>query len=267
MESDRSTGSMYRLVVNLPGRDVVYDAPPFRTRKRAVARVAAAVRGHAGEGTITAVTLEGAVREATVADRSPSPTNGDGHWRTLERWEGVVIRRILEQRRGPGPSPSVPGGPCARPLEPSSVCCAAAPETVHPLPGGPAMAQHAMVTVAEPTGAAPVGWTQASAADADPAPASAVGDGRGTGLQPSTSRGRRVPDATRKGHRWHTAAMLVLAGLVWVALAVLLAGGHLSSLFTDAGLPRSQMVSDLPFEAPAATEPHDASALFGSSTP
>jgi len=49
--------------------------------------------------------------------------------------------------------------------------------------------------------------------------------------------------------------MLVLAGLVWVALAVLLAGGHLMSLFTDVGPARPQIVIDLPFEAPATTSP------------
>lgn len=243
MESGRSSGCVYRLVVELPGQAVVYDAAPFRTRKRAVAHVAAAVRRYALQGDITTVTLE----QAEVRQRAPSSGsasgNGNGHWTKLERWDGIVVRRILEQRAAPiggnghGPRPVVPAAPpsaLVTPREPPAV------QTEAPATGPVVGSEAAVEQAVQPR-------MREVAADQSEPPHSCP--------PPSRPQG---PQTARKGHRWHTAVMLVLAGLVWVALAVLLAGGHLISLFTDVGPARPQTVIDLPFDAPAATSPSPA---------
>lgn len=243
MESGRSSGCVYRLVVEMPGRAVVYDAAPFRSRKRAVAHVAAAVRRYAPQGDVATVTLEQA--ELRHRSRSPgaSPGNGNGHWTTLERWDGVVVRRILDQ------SAAATG----RDLNGTRVATLRTPlnETAH-RPGPSAAPVHLSAT------APAVGCAAAIQHTTEP-PALPVEEAR---TPPDRSRalppGPRGGQVTRKGHRWHTAVMLVLAGLVWVALAVLLAGGHLISLFTDVGPARPQTVVDLPFDAPATTSPSPA---------
>lgn len=240
MESGRSSGCVYRLVVELPGQAVVYDAAPFRSRKHATGHVAAAVRRYALQGDVATVTLE----QAELRDRSrssgASPGNGNGHWTTLERWDGVVVRRILDQsatatdrgkRETRAVTPGIPQNEAVQRREPAPTT--SRPSATSAAAGTTAAVQHA----AEP-------------------PTRAVDEARTepdrSRLPPAGPRGRQV---TRKGHRWHTAVMLVLAGLVWVALAVLLAGGHLISLFTDVGPARPQTVIDLPFDAPAATSP------------
>lgn len=243
MESGRSSGCVYRLVVEMPGRAVVYDAAPFRSRKRAVAHVAAAVRRCALQGDVATVTLEQA--ELRHRSRSPgaSPGNGNGHWTTLERWDGVVVRRILDQ------SATATG----RDLRATRAATLGTPLSEatqrHKPPTGPV---HLPAT-------APASGCAAAVQHAAGPPAPAVEEAR---TEPDRSRalpaGPRGRQVTRKGHRWHTAVMLVLAGLVWVALAVLLAGGHLISLFTDVGPARPQVVIDLPFDAPATTIPSPA---------
>ncbi len=243
MESGRSSGCVYRLVVEMPGRAVVYDAAPFPSRKRAIAHVAAAVRRYAPQGDVATVTLEQA--ELRHRSRSPgaSPGNGNGHWTTLERWDGVVVQRILEQS----------AAAIGRDPHGTSAATLSVPlkETVH-RPGPPADAVHPAATASAVACAAAI---QHAAEPPAPAVEGARTEPHRSRALPAGPRGRQV---TRKGHRWHTAVMLVLAGLVWVALAVLLAGGHLISLFTDVGPARPKVVIDLPFDAPASTSPSPA---------
>jgi|GEM_PF-6808092 len=200
------TGSIYRLVVDFARREAIGDRP-FRSRKRAVGRVSALVHAHADSDEIVAVRLE-------RADIRIISSNGDGKrtsvpgipWRTVERWNGDVVRRILWQRaRWNGAhSPDVR----------SSV---EAPRKLLP------------TTSSE---------TTASAAQS---PLSILGG-------PDQQRTRAA--SIGRSHRWHTTAMLTLAALVWVALALLLAGGHLSILLERGGRPPA-MATELPFDVPA----------------
>lgn len=287
MESDRSSGSVYRLVVSLSGHDVAYGSPPFRSRKRAVAHVATAVRRHADLGAITAVTLEGTTRTTKAATQRPAPTNGNGNgrWHALERWDGAVVRRILDQwsaaagaigppQAGPpcGPLPETPGradaGSHRSGAGDARDRVAPDPVGARDVPGTEDNGRRTSRALQEASSETP---TQTEVADDGEHPLS---NAESAGCppeiharSPAAKLNRSIADTARKGHRWHTAVMLVLAGLVWVSLAVLLAGGHLSSLFTDAGLQRPQVVSELPFDAPAAGEPYDSPASFEPGAP
>lgn len=106
-------GSVYRLVVSLDERDMVYGPRCFDGFSEAQSHVADAVRAAARVGDVRYVRLE---KTEQIAAK-------DADWRETKRWNGPVIARVLAQgqpaRNAPAANPATPLGPAPVPFQPT----------------------------------------------------------------------------------------------------------------------------------------------------
>ena len=161
---------VYRLVVRLDGRHVVYDAPLFRHFKEARTHVAIAICRHACDGPVQHVLLQSTTppsHDAPTIAHGDSPdvltphTNG---WKTVTYWDSDVVQRILAQNGlaappvappVPTPKPQLASAAPPAPQQPKpkprpQAVAAPAPPQPKPNPRPPAAAPPAPRPVARP---------------------------------------------------------------------------------------------------------------------
>jgi hypothetical protein len=123
---DRADAPVYRLLVRVGRRDVVFDAPPFSRYKQAMSQVATAVRRHAHRGRVQAVVLQrGELRNgqdhSAAGRHPPADRTAERHWTDVMSWDGAVVARILRQANHTADRPSrVPDAGLALPRLPSA---------------------------------------------------------------------------------------------------------------------------------------------------
>ncbi len=216
MAGEEAPGCTYRLVLIRDGRRIVH-ATALQNYKQAVACVADAVRTHAGGGRVTGVLLERRFEHRPKPDATVlSPA-----WVVVEQWGSEVILRILRQNGYHHPAAN---------QEPSAL--AASLSTRADRDGTPQMRP------AQPGALMERRQLHPSSPPAAASLALPV-------IVPEQPAGERP-----RGHHWHFAAGLSVILIAWIAIAMVLAGGHLFRLLESRPASQPSIVKELPFTGP-----------------
>jgi len=290
MELDKKPGRIYRLVVDLRNRQVVFAARPFGRYKDAVSSVATAIRRHAPDGEAQEVLLQAGAPLENTSSLSQRDAPGTqvascvARWTTLERWGRDVIERILAQNgnghgRGGGLRPSTSKRAVSRtparthppsngdtqvgtPLRAACRRAARAREVSQAVRSNVVRLVDEHVTSGNGVSHKVAELPKPPARQEAPPPAIAQPDQAAKPEKaPPESHPRTANHKTPRyrGHLWHLGLSAIVIAGAWLGLMYLVNGGHVPRLFQATAAPRTNVAVELPFDAPepAAEDPAD----------
>lgn len=227
----------YRLVVRMPGREIVGENLVFERYKEALAHVAPAVRDHSNGVVPHAIVLQRAtdvVDLTLVAAAEPLNGEDDGAWEEVERWGVPVIQRILAQhtRRFQSP-PTLPATPTHLPRRPVAVRPTPKPQPVVVRPNPTPIPAAAPVIAPQPA--------TVPAAVETPADTAAS--------QPRVERQSLSFAASRRASIF--VGVLVVVG-VWLGLLALISGGRIQALLETSPSSQVAATQEIHVDGPAA---------------
>ena len=218
----------YRLVVRMPGRNIVGENLVFERYKQALAHVAPAIRDHSNGVVPHAIVLQRAT-DAIELMASDAPEafgdEDDGAWEEVERWGVPVIQRILAQQTRRIPS---------RSAAPATVAVIGrhalpAPAAVKPLPVP--MPRPQPITVVAP---------KQPKQPTPPAPAAAQAEPRDERRSVTFAASRRASIFV---------GVLVVLG-VWLGLLALVSGGRPQAVLDAMPGPQMQSAPEVHVDGP-----------------
>lgn len=210
------TERVYRLLVEIDDRQIVFDAPPFRTFKQARAQIAGAVRRHAQDGAIHGVILQAGQPVGTAQvfpPRARSVRECALRWSTLDRWGTAVITRILAQTTEASSLAETRRDDSSAETHDDSASSTEEPATI-------ATAAPAVITAPPQPAPAPIPATTADS------PASHRPQRR----EPTAPSRPVAPPGQHRTTTWQLPLTMVFLLATWAAFAALVMGGNLFDL-------------------------------------